>query len=161
MSYTSSKYKTLNRSYFPLTANKNTEDEPQKYPFAILVSQNWKALLELLSSACASGNCLILDECKSAFLWRCLVTPLRLLCRQHASFWKRHTTIGRSELLEPGLPLLHIQLVLLKFWLIPEAERCSSLLFKKGNSVEINKSLLLEIAIRGNPSCSTFLGSFS
>lgn len=32
LSYTSSKYKTLNRSYSPLTANKNTEDDQQKYP---------------------------------------------------------------------------------------------------------------------------------
>lgn len=32
LSYTSSKYKTLNRSYSPLTTNKNTEDEQQKYP---------------------------------------------------------------------------------------------------------------------------------
>lgn len=31
-SYTGSKYKTPNRSYSPLTTNKNTEDERQKYP---------------------------------------------------------------------------------------------------------------------------------
>lgn len=67
---------------------------------------------------------------------------LRLLCTQRTSFWKPRTTVRKSELVGPGLPLVHIRLVLLKLWLTLEAEGCSSLLFKKGNSVEMNNSLV-------------------
>lgn len=51
-SYASSKYKILNGSHSPLAANENAEDDQQKYPLVfVLVSQSWKALLELLGSA--------------------------------------------------------------------------------------------------------------
>lgn len=81
------------------------------------------------------------------------------MCTQHASFWKHHTATRKSELVEhpdSALLLLHVQLFLLKFGLTPEAEHCSSLLVKKGNSVEIKKSLLLETGARANPCFSPF-----
>lgn len=63
-SHTSSKYETLNRSYFPLTTNKNTEDEQQKYPFAIWVLQDWEGTSGI---AHVNGNSLILSGCQSDF----------------------------------------------------------------------------------------------
>lgn len=96
-SHTSSEYETLNRSYSPLTANKNT-----LLPYGCC--RTGKALLELLMAAPAKGNSLILSGCQSDFCssaWRCCLGSHFLLGVSHCC---------HSELVGLGLSLLHSRL---------------------------------------------------
>lgn len=95
-SHTSSKYEILNRSYSLLTANKNTEDEQQKYLFAIWVLQDWEGASGIAHGRPCQWKQPRLQWLSVRFLQHCLVMLLRPLCTQDTSFWACHTAVTVS-----------------------------------------------------------------